>query len=166
MPKSEQKNTKEKKFSLNLFVLKAGIMFGLALVSMKFLEYYYFSYKIPLDAYIGIIALAFLGAGVYLGIKFGRKKREVSPNTGEHINGEAVNGVRVDHKLAAEIDLSKREVEVLQNIARGYSNREIADKLFVSQNTVKTHINNIYSKLEVRRRTQAVSKARNMKIIA
>jgi ATP/maltotriose-dependent transcriptional regulator MalT len=56
-------------------------------------------------------------------------------------------------------------MEVLQNIAQGHSNQEIADRLFVSLNTVKSHTNNIYSKLNVRRRTQAIEKARKLNLI-
>jgi len=61
--------------------------------------------------------------------------------------------------------LSKRELEVLQLLAAGYSNQEMADRLFVSLNTIKTHLNKIYIKLDVKRRTQAVSKARELNIL-
>lgn len=61
--------------------------------------------------------------------------------------------------------LSKREIEVLEMLARGYSNQQIADKLFVSLNTVKTHISSIYQKLNAKRRTQAIQRAHELELI-
>ena len=143
-----------------------GLVLAILLIGIKSLEYTYFSYKIGLDVYIGIIALAFLIIGVYFGATYSRRKeakfliklREESKRAGftePTINFDAVNGS----------DLSKRELEVLREIAMGYTNKEIGEKLFVSENTVKTHLNNIYMKLEVNRRTQAISRARELNII-
>ena len=143
-----------------------GLILAILLIGIKSLEYTYFSYKIGLDVYIGIIALAFLIIGVYFGATYSRRKeakfliklREESKRSGftePTIDFDAVNGS----------DLSKRELEVLREIAMGYTNKEIGEKLFVSENTVKTHLNNIYMKLEVNRRTQAISRARELNII-
>lgn len=143
-----------------------GLILALVLIGIKTLEYNYFSYKIGLDVYLGIIAIAFLGLGIYLGTTYNRRReekllkklREETKRSGfkePSINFDAMNGT----------DLSKRELEVLKEIALGHTNKEIGEKLFVSENTVKTHINNIYMKLEVNRRTQAVSRAREMNII-
>lgn len=139
-----------------------GLILAILLIGIKSLEYTYFSYKIGLDVYIGIIVLAFLIIGVYFGATYSRRKeakfliklREESKRAGftePTINFDAVNGS----------DLSKRELEVLREIAMGYTNKEIGEKLFVSENTIKTHLNNIYMKLEVNRRTQAISRAVN-----
>jgi DNA-binding CsgD family transcriptional regulator len=143
-----------------------GLVLAVILIAIKILEYTYFSYRIGLDVYIGIIAFAFMGLGIYLGFTYNKRQEEkvlknlrnesmrkgfIAPT----INMAAVNGT----------DLSKRELDVLKEIATGYTNKEIAENLFVSENTVKTHINNIFMKLEVNRRTQAISRAREMKII-
>lgn len=151
--------------------LKSPVFFGLAiavlLVCLKLLEFSYFSYRIELDVYLAVIAVAFLGLGIYFGATYNkrreerlmRKLREESNKTGftePVINYDQVNGT----------DLSKRELEVLKEIAMGHTNKEIGEKLFVSENTIKTHINNIYMKLEVNRRTQAISKARDLNIIS
>lgn len=64
------------------------------------------------------------------------------------------------------LGISKREHEVLELIAKGLSNQEIADKLFVSLNTIKTHTSNLFLKLEVSRRTQAIQKAKELRLIA
>lgn len=89
-----------------------------------------------------IIGVLFLLFGTWIGVHFFAKQRK-------------------DEKYdATKLGLSKRELEVLQLIADGHSNQEIADLLFVSLNTAKTHISHIYAKLGVSRRTQAVQKAR------
>jgi two-component system, NarL family, response regulator LiaR len=152
-----------KSFGFPLFL---GVALAVILAGIKLIEYTYFSYKIGLDVYIGIIAFVFLVLGVYFGATYRKRKeeklmkklREESRKAGipePVINPHAVNGT----------DLSKRELEVLKEITMGHTNKEIARKLFVSENTIKTHINNIYLKLEVNRRTQAVSRARELKII-
>lgn len=143
-----------------------GLILAVLLAGIKILEYNYFSYRIGLDVYIAVIALAFMGLGIYLGATYNKRQeakhmarlREDSSKTGfvePKIDYSAVNGT----------DLSKRELEVLKEIAMGHTNKEIGERLFVSENTVKTHINNIFMKLEVNRRTQAISRAREMKII-
>lgn len=94
-----------------------------------------------------IVGLLFLGLGIWLGITWYKKKNSFE---------------RFDPK---RLGLSKREVEVLEHLSLGFSNQEIADKLFVSLNTIKTHIANIYQKLNVKRRTQAIQKARELALI-
>jgi ATP/maltotriose-dependent transcriptional regulator MalT len=70
-----------------------------------------------------------------------------------------------DTSLVSQLELSKRELEILNLLAQGHSNQEIAGKLFVSLSTVKTHIQNLFEKLEVKRRTQAVEKAKRLNLI-
>lgn len=149
-PKSSRARKNRQEFYK--YILFMGLLLALGIVAVKSVEYYYFSYKIAVDVYIGVIAVIFLVLGVYLGIRFGKK-------TNKKANPDLMDSMPPD------IDLSSREIEVLQNIAEGYSNQEIADKLFVSLNTIKTHTNNIYSKLNVKRRTQAIETARKLKII-
>ena len=136
-----------------------------ALIVFKLIEYTYFSYRISLDAYLGIVAVLFLGAGIFAG-NFLRKKKPAPIHTNPPNSSiEAKPQPEPQLDKIEEVGLSQRELEVLIFIAEGYSNQEIAEKLFVSINTIKTHIGNIYSKLGVRRRTQAVSKAKELKII-
>lgn len=99
-----------------------------------------------IELYGGIIGVLFLAFGIWLGTGAFRKKTN-------------------DKYDPFKLGLSKREVEVLELLAQGYSNQEVADKLFVSLNTTKTHISNIYSKLNVKRRTQAIQKARDLALI-
>ncbi len=100
-----------------------------------------------MELFGGIIAVVFLGLGIWIGIIIYQKKS---------LSGQFAN---------KKLGLSKREIEVLELLAEGYSNQEIGDKLFVSLNTIKTHISSIYQKLNVQRRTQAIQRAQELKII-
>lgn len=134
------------------YVLFMGLLLACAIALIKTFEYYYFSYKIKTDVFIGVVAVLFLLIGVYLGFKAG-KKNNYTQQPAEPV------------KLPMEMELSPREIEVLKLIAAGFSNQEIADKLYLSLNTIKTHTNNIYSKLGVNRRTQAIETARNLNLV-
>ena len=134
------------------YIIFMGLLLALAISILKTFEYYYFSYKLRTDIYIGLVAVIFLGMGVYLGIKFGRKKSNIdTPAT--------------PVKLPMDLELSVREVEVLKLLAAGLTNQEIADKLYLSLNTIKSHTNSIYIKLGVNRRTQAIDAARKMQLV-
>jgi ATP/maltotriose-dependent transcriptional regulator MalT len=76
-----------------------------------------------------------------------------------------VTNFQFDPSRLEKLGISKREHEVLELMANGFSNQEIADKLFVSVNTIKTHSANLFLKLEVRRRTQAVQKGKELMLI-
>ncbi len=139
-------------------IIKFGALTGLALAAAKMLEVSYFTDRLSLKAYISIVGIAFLALGVFMGLKHRRRKVLVSYKEVELPPGG----------IAAPLQeglLTERELEVLRHIARGRSNQEIADTLFVSLNTVKTHTNNIYGKLGVKRRTQALDKARQMGLL-
>ncbi len=99
-----------------------------------------------IEMYGGIIGVLFLFFGIWLGTSSFKKKS-------------------ADKYDRQKLGLSKRELEVLELLSQGLSNQEVADKLFVSLNTAKTHISSIYSKLNVKRRTQAIQKARDMALI-
>lgn len=103
---------------------------------------------IRIELFGTLVALLFMAIGIWLGITWYRKKNSF------------------DKYDARKLGLSQREVEVLQLLSQGYSNQEIADKLFVSLNTIKTHIQKIYQKLNAKRRTQAIQKARELALIS
>jgi two-component system, NarL family, response regulator LiaR len=121
---------------------------------LKLVEYKYLVRDIPLEFYIGVIAVMFTAIGIWAGLKLTRPKLiEVSGPF--EINKANLN------RLA----LSKREFEVLELIAAGLSNKDIAEKLFVSTSTVKTHVSNVLGKLGASRRTEAIARAKEMRII-
>jgi two-component system, NarL family, response regulator LiaR len=127
-----------------------------------------------LDIYSGALALVFMGLGIWLALKLARPKTvfverphgwEGGMERRSGDDGRMEQGQSIDEKAIAKLGLSARELEVLQAMAEGLSNQEIAGRLFVSLNTIKTHSSNIFGKLDVRRRTQAIETARRLKII-
>jgi DNA-binding CsgD family transcriptional regulator len=133
-------------------VALAGLIFLL-----KQLEYRFFIKDFSFEFYAGVIALMFTILGVWVGLRLTRRKTIVVDRNAQEF--------KVNEDLMRKIGISTREYEVLQLIALGHSNQEIADKLFISLNTVKTHSANLFLKLEVKRRTQAIQKAKEMALI-
>lgn len=116
-----------------------------------------------MDIYMGLIALVFTSVGIWAGLKLTRKK-EVTVVKEVPVIVDRQNFV-LNENLLKQLGISKREYEVLELIAGGLSNKEIGDKLFVSENTIKTHSSRLFEKLEVSRRTQAVEKAKSLGLI-
>lgn len=138
----------------------AVLLFLLKWVEMRLLIFHY-----SLELYIGFIALFFMTLGIWAASKLFNPKTEMVVIEKE-IYLDSSGPFTPDEKELAKSGISKRELEVLQLMAEGLSNKEIADKLFVSENTIKTHSSKLFEKMEVSRRTQAVDKAKKMKIIA
>jgi ATP/maltotriose-dependent transcriptional regulator MalT len=141
-------------------------LYGLALAVLtailKGMEYRYHLRDLRVEFYIGLVALLFTALGVWVGLQLTRKKREVHHQAG-HSSASAV--FAVNEEQLNDLNISKREYEVLTLMAAGYSNQEIADQLYISLNTVKSHSSNLFAKLEVRRRTQAVQRAKALGLI-
>lgn len=131
-----------------------GLMLAVLLVILKVTEYNFYVKRLSIEFYIGLVAIFFTGLGIWVGLRITRKKVIVVRGDFEFNLTEQQNR-----------GISKRELEVLELMARGLANQEIADKLFVSLNTVKTHSSNLFSKLEVNRRTQAIQKAKELGLI-
>lgn len=134
-------------------ILIYGLCGGLLIAALKLVEYRFLVVEHSLEIYGGLIALLFAGLGIWLGLKLTRKEevvvvREVAVSSAVPF---ALNQERV-----RELGITRRELEILELIAAGMSNREIAEKLFVSENTVKTHSSRLFDKLSAKRRTQAV----------
>ena len=125
---------------------------GILIALLRFIEYKHFVQEYPSEMYGGLVALIFTGVGIYLGLKWTRPK---------HAPGPFV----LNEQKLREVGLTQREHEILGLIAEGLSNREIGDKLFVSENTVKTHSSRLFDKMDVSRRVQAVQKGRELGLI-
>jgi two-component system, NarL family, response regulator LiaR len=136
------------------------LLYGLSLAAMiallKFLEYRLLVRDLSLEFYMGILAVGFAVLGVWMGIRLTRRREVLVP----------VSNFVFDPARLEKLSISKREYEVLELMAKGLSNQEIADKLFVSLNTVKTHSQSLFVKLDVKRRTQAVQRAKELMLIA
>jgi DNA-binding CsgD family transcriptional regulator len=141
-----------------------SICLGLLLFLLKWLELRFIIFDHSFEIYIGCIAVIFTALGIWLALKLSKPKIETVVVEKEvYINRN--EDFVLDTSLVAQLELSKRELEILGLLAEGHSNQEIAVKIFVSLSTVKTHIQNIFEKLEVKRRTQAVEKARRLSLI-
>jgi two-component system, NarL family, response regulator LiaR len=151
---------------------KQELLYGVSLAAVLFLLQL-LQYKLVLvnhsyEVYILCIALIFTGLGIWLALKLMKPKKEIETIIVEK-NVYQKELTEAD-KAAAELEkqklgLSTREMEVLQLMAQGLSNQEIADRLFVSLHTVKTHSSKLFEKMDVKRRTQAIEKARQLNII-
>lgn len=141
-----------------------AISLAVLLFVLRWMEIRFLIIDYSLELYIGAIALFFTGLGIWLALKLTNKKTETIiiekevyiPNT---------NTFQLNTKILEQTGISKRELEVLELISEGLSNEEIAEKLFISLNTIKTHTSNLFEKLEVKRRTQATEKAKRLGLI-
>ncbi|MCB0696885.1 MAG: winged helix-turn-helix transcriptional regulator [Chitinophagaceae bacterium] len=140
------------------------IIYGFALAALtallKLIEYNYFIRDLSLEVYLGVIAIFFTILGIWAGTKIINRKTIIK-EVPVMVGGDFV----LNETRMSQLGISPREYEVLELMSGGMSNQEIADKLFISLSTVKTHTANLYLKLDVRRRTQAVQKAKEMQLI-
>ena len=144
-------------------ILLYGLCGGVLIVVLKLIEFRFLVVEHSIEIYGGLIAALFAGLGIWLGLKLTKKKevlivKEVPVPT-------ALAPFAVNEERVKDLGITKRELEILELIAQGLSNREIADKLFVSENTVKTHSSRLFDKLSARRRTQAVQIGKEMGLI-
>lgn len=145
-------------------ILAYAFLTALLIVAIKYFEVSLFAGQISMQLYVTAIGVLFLVIGGLVGLKL-RKRQVEKEIVVEYVEKPAAPAAIEQAEVAENDLLSARENEVLLHIAKGLTNREIAERLFVSENTIKTHVNNIYSKLGVSRRTQAIARAREMKII-
>lgn len=145
-----------------IYGLIYGICGGLLILLLKLIEFRFLVIEHSIEIYGGLIALLFAGLGIWLGLKITRKKEVVVV---KEVAVSANEPFTVNEARLRDLGITKRELEILDLIARGMSNREIAEKLFVSENTVKTHSSRLFDKLSAKRRTQAVQIGKAMGII-
>lgn len=151
-----------KYFSRHRSVLIYSISLAVALFLMKWLEWRFLIVSHAFEIYAGIIAVIFTALGIWLALKLSKPK--IAVVTIEKDFSES-KGFVLNQSALDETGISTRELEVLGLMAIGLSNEEIARRLFISLSTIKTHLSNVFFKLNVRRRTQAVDKAKRMGLI-
>ena len=134
---------------------------GILIVLLKLLEYKHFIRAYPTEVYGGVVAVIFTAVGLYFGFRSARA-REIVVVQEVRVPAEpfVLNAARL-----SELGITPREHEVLALIASGLSNREIAEKLFVSENTIKTHSSRLFDKMGVRRRVQAIRRGKELGLI-
>jgi len=144
-------------------VLIFGLVGGVLITLLQWTEFHFIVLEHSIAIYGVLIAILFAGTGIWLGTRlFAPRERIVevavpaAANMPEPIADEAVR---------ERLGITPRELEVLQLVARGLSNREIGETLFVSENTVKTHCSRAFDKLGARRRTEAVKRSKELGLI-
>jgi two-component system, NarL family, response regulator LiaR len=143
-------------------ILIYGFCAGLLIAGLKLIEYRFLVVEHSVELYGGLIALVFAMVGIWLGLKI-TKREEVEVI--REISVPALHPFIVNKVNLAELGITRRELEILELIATGMSNREIAEKLFVSENTVKTHSSRLFDKLNAKRRTHAVQIGKRLGLI-
>lgn len=143
-------------------ILLYGTLGGLLIAGLKLLEYRFLVVEHSLEIYGGLVALSFSALGIWLGLKMtGRPEKVIIKEVTVAVPVSAPpRPFEVDRARLKKFGITPREHEILTLIAEGLSNREIAARLFVSENTVKTHSSRLFDKLDARRRTQAVQIAK------
>ncbi|MFA6276576.1 MAG: LuxR C-terminal-related transcriptional regulator [Pedobacter sp.] len=146
-------------------IILYGISFAALLALLKWLEIRFVVFQNSFEIYAGAIAFIFTILGIWLALKLAK------PTVRTKIIEKEIFINKVDEFIfnraaANRLGLSSRELEVLQLMANGLSNQEIADQLFISLNTVKTHISRIFEKMDVKRRTKAIESAKSLSIIS
>ena len=153
-----------KLFIKNKRIVLYGAALAVLLFLLKWLEFHFIIISNAYEVYVGAIAVFFTLLGIWLALKLTKPKVEtvvvekpVYINTGTDFSPN-------EHELT-RLNLSRRELDVLELMAEGLSNQEISARLFVSLNTIKTHSSNLFDKMEVKRRTQAIEMAKRLCII-
>jgi two-component system, NarL family, response regulator LiaR len=151
-------------------VLVYGILGGVLIAALNLIEYRFLVLEHSLQIYGGLVAAVFSALGIWLGLKLTRTRetvvvREVTVpvevQVPVHVSGPFVR----NDKQLQRLGITPRELEILEALAAGLSNREIAERFNVSENTVKTHAKRVFDKLSARRRTQAVQRAKEAGLI-
>ena len=147
-----------------------GISLALLLLLLKWLELRFIIFDHSYEIYMGFIAVIFTALGIWLALKLSKPTIETVVVEKQVLKEVEVYISRnenfvLNESLVSQLELSKREMEILNLLAQGDSNQEIASKLFVSLSTVKTHNQNLFEKLDVKRRIQAVEKAKRLNLI-
>jgi DNA-binding CsgD family transcriptional regulator len=139
-----------------------GICCGVLITVLKLTEYRFLVVEHSEGVYAALVAILFAGVGIWLGLSFTHKKPAVII---KEVEVPAANPFARDEKRLTEFGITPRELEILGLIAEGLSTREMAERLFVSENTVKTHSSRLFDKLGAKRRTQAVQIGKTARLI-
>ena len=143
-------------------VLLYGLIGGVLIAGLKLIEYRWLVVQYSVEIYGALVAAVFASLGIWLGLRLTRHKETVVVR--EVLVPAPDKFVRDQSKLES-LGITPRELEILQLIAEGLSNKEIAERVYVSENTVKTHSSSVFSKLGARRRTQAVQLGKELRLI-
>lgn len=144
-----------------------GCILALLAILLKWIEYRYLVINYAVEIYGSALAIIFTVVGLWVGRKLTTSKEKI---VREEVIVEKPVYITSHSDLPKanpeKLGISKREMEILELMAQGFSNQEIAEKTFLSIHTIKTHASNLFMKLDVKRRTQAISRAKELKLIS
>ena len=143
-------------------VLIFGVIGGVLITLLQWTEFHFMVLEHSFAIYGALIAILFAGAGIWLGTRLFASRERVIEVT---VPAISTPSPVADAGVRERLGITPREMEVLQLVARGLSNREIGDTLFVSENTVKTHCSRAFDKLGARRRTDAVRRSKELGLL-
>jgi DNA-binding CsgD family transcriptional regulator len=143
-------------------ILLYGLVGGVLIAGLRLIEYRWLVIEHSIEIYGGLVAAVFATVGIWLGLGLTRHTETVVVR--EVLVPAPATFVRDQDKVAS-LGLTVRELEILELIAEGLSNKEVAGRVFVSENTVKTHLSRVFDKLGARRRTQAVQLGKEQRLI-
>ncbi len=132
-------------------ILVFSLLIFAILLLFQISKYAIISGSLKIEIIIGVIAIIFLIIGIYINKK--------------SLQNSKLPSTEINHQKISELEITEREYEVLKGISEGLSNKEIGDKLFLSESTIKTHVSNLLVKLNAKRRTQALQIAKDFQII-
>ncbi len=132
-------------------ILVFSLLIFAILLLFQISKYAIISGSLKIEITIGVIAIVFLIIGIYINKK--------------SLQNSKLSSTEINHQKILELEITEREYEVLKGISEGLSNKEIGDKLFLSESTIKTHVSNLLVKLNAKRRTQALQIAKDFQII-
>jgi DNA-binding CsgD family transcriptional regulator len=141
-------------------ILMYGLIGGVLITLLQWTQYRFLVIDHSIEIYGALVAAVFAVLGIWLGLKLTRPKVVV-----KEVPIPAIQAFVLDEKKREDLGITRRELDILELIARGMSNREIAEKLFVSENTVKTHSSRVFDKLGAKRRTQAVQLGKELGLL-
>lgn len=156
-------------FILHLFIksknlLLYGLLLAVLVFALKWLQWKFLILDNAIEIYVGLIAVFFTILGIWVATQFTKVKTE-TVIVEKEIYIKQLEEVTIDEVELGKLNFSKREYEVLQLLTKGHSNATIAENLFLSLSTVKTHVSNVFVKLDVKSRAQAIEKSKRLKII-
>lgn len=143
-------------------ILVYGACGGLLIVLLQVVQYRFLVIEHSLEIYGALVAAIFAGVGIWLGLRLTKTERVVVV---QEVPVPATGPFTLNQDKLRDLGITPRELEILEQIARGLSNREIAERLCVSENTVKTHSSRLFDKLGAKRRTQAVQIGKELALI-
>lgn len=142
--------------------IQFGLLAAAIIILIKLSEYSLFTYRLSHEVFALSFGIIFISVGIWLNRWLWPREKQLPVQSKEIVIDKPSSP---DYQMIEKLGISKREYEVLEQIALGKSNREIADTLFISESTVKTHVSNLLVKLDAKRRTQAISKAKELSVL-